>query len=44
MSAKVRAIKNLYKHGKLTKEQVRNSVPSVITADEYREITGESYT
>lgn len=43
MNAKVRAIKNLYKHGKLTKEQIRNSVPSVITADEYKEITGENF-
>lgn len=43
MSAKVKAIKNLYKHGKLTKEQIYASVPDVLTAEEYEQITGEAY-
>lgn len=43
MTAKVKAIRNLYKHGKLTKQEIYNSVPDVITADEYFEITGEVY-
>lgn len=40
---KIRAIKNLYRHGKLTKAQLRAAVPAVITAEEYAEITGEAY-
>lgn len=43
MNAKVKAIKNLYDHGELTKQQIYDSVPSVITAEEYFEITGEVY-
>lgn len=43
MKAKVKAIYTLYKHGKLTKDQVRASVPNVISEDEYKEITGEQY-
>lgn len=43
MSAKIKAIKNLYRHGRITKEQLKNSVPSVITTEEYKEITGEEY-
>lgn len=43
MKAKVKAIYTLYKHGKLTKAQVRASVPEVLTAEEYKAITGEEY-
>lgn len=43
MIAKVRAIYNLYKHGRITKEQIRAKVPSVITEKEYKEITGEDF-
>lgn len=43
MSAKVKAIKNLYIHGKLTKEQIKAKVQIIITAEEYKEITGEEY-
>lgn len=43
MSAKVKAIRNLYRHGKLTKAQLRAAVPTVITKEEYAEITGEVY-
>ena len=43
MSAKIKAIKNLYRHGRITKEQLKNSVPTVITTEEYKEITGEDY-
>lgn len=43
MGAKVKAIQNLYKHGKLTKEQIRAKVPSIIAEDEYQVITGESF-
>lgn len=43
MTAKVKAIKNLYLHGKLTKEQIHDSVPDVITPEEYKEITGEDF-
>lgn len=43
MTAKVKAIQNLYKYGKITKQQLRNSVPKIITAEEYFQITGENY-
>lgn len=43
MTNKVRAIWNLYKHNKLTKEQLKGSVPIVISKEEYKEITGEEY-
>ena len=43
MTAKVKAIKNLYVHGKVNKEDVFNSVPNVITEKEYNEITGYTY-
>lgn len=43
MTAKIKAIYNLYKHGKLTKAQVRASVPEVLTPEEYESITGEKY-
>ena len=44
MKPKVKAIHTLYKHGKLTKAQVHASVPEVLTAKEYKAITGEEYT
>ena len=44
MKAKVKAIYTLYRHGKLTRAQVRASVPDVLTAEEYKTITGEEYT
>lgn len=43
MSAKIKAIKNLYRHRRITKEQLKNSVPTVINTEEYKEITGEEY-
>lgn len=43
MKAKVKAIYTLYRHGKLTKAQVHASVPEVLTAEEYKAITGEDY-
>lgn len=43
MTAKVKAIRNLYRHGRISKEQLKNSVPTVITTEEYKEITGEEY-
>ena len=43
MKPKVKAIYTLYKHGKLTKAQVRDSVPEVLTAEEYESVTGEKY-
>lgn len=43
MTAKVKAIQNLYRHGKLTKEQIAESVPDVVSPEEYFEITGEVY-
>lgn len=43
MNAKVKAIYNLYKHGRVTKEQIKAKVPSVITPEEYKEITGEDF-
>lgn len=43
MSAKVKAIYNLYKHGRISKEQIRVKVPSVISKEEYKEITGEDF-
>ncbi len=44
MNPKVKAIYTLYRHGKLTRAQVRASVPEVLTAEEYKAITGEEYT
>lgn len=44
MKPKVKAIYTLYRHGKLTKAQVYASVPEVLTAEEYKAITGEEYT
>ena len=41
MSNKAKAIRNLYQHGRLTKEQVEAAVPGIITREEYREIVGE---
>ena len=43
MSAKIRAIQNLYRRGRVTLEQLRASVPTVITAEEYAQITGEMF-
>lgn len=43
MSAKVKAIMTLYRHGRISKEELKNSVPTIITAIEYKEITGEEY-
>ena len=43
MTAKVKAIKNLYIHGKISKEAIYKSVPNVITEEEYKEIIGEDY-
>lgn len=43
MTAKVKAIKNLYQHGKLTIKQLYDSVPAIITEAEYQEITGKSF-
>lgn len=43
MSNKVKAIKNLYVYGKVTKEQVKASVPTIITEEEYFKIIGEKY-
>lgn len=42
MSNKAKAIWNLYRHGRLTKEQVKAAVPGIITQEEYRKIVGES--
>ena len=41
MSNKAKAIRNLYRHGRRTKEQVEAEVPGIITQEEYREIVGE---
>ena len=41
MSNKAKAIQNLYRHGRLTKEQVKAAVPGIITREEYLEIVGE---
>lgn len=43
MVMKVRAIYNLYKHNRITKEQVYSHVPKLISAEEYEEIVGEKY-
>ncbi len=42
MSAKVKAIWNLYKHGRITKAQLKAKVPVVLSEKEYEQITGES--
>jgi hypothetical protein len=42
MSAKVKAIWNLYKHGRITKAQLKAKVPVVLAEDEYEQITGIS--
>lgn len=43
MTAKVKAIWNLYKHGRITKAQLRAKVTAVLSEEEYTEITGEAY-
>ena len=44
MSAKAKAIRTLYRMKRITIEGVRQAVADgLITAEEYREITGEEY-
>ena len=44
MSAKVKAIKTLYKAKRITLEAVKRAVTDgIITEAEYKEITGETY-
>ena len=45
MSARARAMANLYRRGKVTKDGLQQAVADgVITAAEYEEIKGEIYT
>ena len=45
MSKKFKTVKNFYDRGLWSQERVRNAViKNWITADEYKEITGEAYT
>lgn len=44
MSARAKAMQNLYQRGKVTKAGLQQAVKDgVITADEYANITGEAY-
>ena len=44
MSARAKAMANLYRRGKVSQEGLRQAVvDGVITAAEYQEITGEAY-
>lgn len=44
MSARARAMANLYRRGKVTKDGLKQAVADgVITAADYEEITGEAY-
>ena len=44
MSARAKAMENLYRRNKITKEGLRQAVvDGVITAEEYTEITGKDY-
>lgn len=44
MSARAKAMANLYRRQKVTKEGLRQAVvDGVLTAAEYQEITGEAY-
>lgn len=44
MSPKAKALQNLYRRGKVTIEGLRQAVADgVITADEFKLITGEDY-
>lgn len=44
MSAKARAIKNLYRRGRITIDGVREAVSGgVITEQEFEQITGQEY-
>ena len=44
MSARAKAMANLYRRQKITKEGLKQAVvDSVLTAAEYQEITGEAY-
>lgn len=44
MSARARALANLYRRNKVTKDGLKRAVADgVITNTEYREITGEEY-
>lgn len=44
MSKKYKKVKNYYDKGYWNKKMVYNAVGRWITADEYKEITGEEYT
>ena len=44
MSKNFEKVKEYYEKGLWSKARVRNAVGKWITADEYREITGEEYT
>ena len=44
MSARAKALENLYRRNKITKDGMKQAVKDgVITAEEYAEITGEIY-
>lgn len=44
MSARARAMANLYRNGRVTIDGLKQAVvDGVITADEYKKITGEVY-
>lgn len=43
MKPKVKAIYTLYKHGRLTVDQVKASVPEILTKEEFSEITGQPF-
>lgn len=43
MNAKVKAIRTLYQHGRISKEQVYAKVPALLSAEEYEQVTGERY-
>lgn len=43
MSPMFSFIKSMYDRGRYTKEKVHSYVPKIITAEEYKTITGEEY-
>ena len=44
MSARAKALANLYRRNKVTKDGLKQAVvDGVITAEQYQEITGEAY-
>lgn len=43
MNGRVKAIYTLYLHNKITLERLQKAVPKIISAEEFKEITKQTY-